>query len=139
MAGPEKFGEIAVIAAALVLIADQQRQRRTGGAPLENAGKNLHRIAFIALRHQFRLARTATVELNLNIGRFQLHPRRHTVDDCAQCDAMGFAEGGDPEQSSENASAHRIPRSFNPAMMASCTVSAGPSPAIGKHQSAISR
>ena len=49
MTGPEGFGDVAVILAALVLVADQQGDRGAGGLALEHAGKDFHRIRFAAL------------------------------------------------------------------------------------------
>ena len=42
------LGDIAVIAAALILVAYQERDRGAGGAPLIYSGKNLDTIGFTA-------------------------------------------------------------------------------------------
>ena len=51
MARAEGFSDIAVVLAALVLIAYEQTDRRTGGLTLINAGEDLHRVRLTPLSH----------------------------------------------------------------------------------------
>ena len=46
MAGAEAVCDFAVILGALVFVADQQADRRSGGFAFEDAGKNLHTVRF---------------------------------------------------------------------------------------------
>ena len=43
-------------------------------------------------------AGTASVEVGLHGGHVQLQPGRAPIDDAADADAVGLAEGGDAEQ-----------------------------------------
>ena len=49
MPRPEGAGDIAVILAALVGIANQQGNWRAGGSALEDPGENLHFVRFAPL------------------------------------------------------------------------------------------
>ena len=55
MAGPEFIFDFGVIFGFLILIINDERNRRTGGFSFKYAGENLHRIAFLALRRIARL------------------------------------------------------------------------------------
>ena len=77
------FGDIAVIPASLILVADQQTDWRTGRFPFKDPGEDFHGIRLTTLCHVARSTRLATVELSLNFSFAQLNPRRATVNDAA--------------------------------------------------------
>ena len=68
VAGAEGVEDVAVVLAALVGVADQQRDRRAGGHAFVYAGQYLHRVGLVALRDVARGAGTAAVELDLDVG-----------------------------------------------------------------------
>ena len=68
MAGPESLGDVAVVLGALILVADQQADRRARGFPLEDPRKNLDSVGLAALRDVPGSAGLAPVELRLDIG-----------------------------------------------------------------------
>jgi hypothetical protein len=49
MARPEGVGDVAVVLAARILVADQQRDRGAGGQPLEHAREDLHAVGLLTL------------------------------------------------------------------------------------------
>ncbi len=106
MAGTESIKDIAVILAALVLVADQQRDRRAGGFAFEHAGQDFDRIRFLALGHMARGAWLAAIELWLDVGFGQFHARRAAVNHATDGRAMGFAEGGNGKQRAEGIAGH---------------------------------
>ncbi len=108
MAGTEGVGDVAVVLAALVFVADQQRDGRAGGLAFEHTGKDLHRVRFAALRDVARGAGLAAVQLDLDVGCAQLHSRRATVDDAADGRAVRFAERGDGKERAESVSRHGV-------------------------------
>ena len=108
VAGAEGVGDIAVILAALVFVADEQRDGCAGGLAFEHAGQYLHRVRFAALRDVARGAGFAAVEVMLDVGLAQLHSRRATVDDAADGRAVRFAERGDGEERAECVSRHDV-------------------------------
>src|SRR6185369_4833997 len=68
VAGAEEILDLAVVLRALVDIVDDERDRRTRRFALEYAGKNAHRVRFLALRHVFATAGSALVEPGLDVG-----------------------------------------------------------------------
>ncbi len=108
MAGAEGVEDVAVVLAALVGVADQQRDRRAGGQALVHAGQDLHRIGLVALRHVAAGAGAAPVQVGLDVGLGQRHAGRAAVDDAADGRAMAFAEVGDAEQFAEGAAGHGL-------------------------------
>jgi hypothetical protein len=71
MAGAVLVADVAIVLGALVDILDHQHDRRAGGALaagpliLEDAGQDLHRVRFLALGGEARLAGPALVEEDL--------------------------------------------------------------------------
>src|SRR5690606_28150861 len=59
MARTERLRDVAVVLAARVLVADQQRDRGAGGLPLVHAGENLDLVGLPSLRHVARGAGAA--------------------------------------------------------------------------------
>ncbi len=97
MAGPKALGDVAVVLAALVGVADQQGNRRAGGLALVDAGKNFDRIGLAPLRDVPTGAGAATVEVGLDIGLGKRHAGRAAVDHAANGRAVGFTKIGDCE------------------------------------------
>ena len=58
----------AVVLAALVGVADQERDRRAGGLAFVDAGEDLDRVGFLPLRDVARGAGAAPVEVGLDVG-----------------------------------------------------------------------
>jgi hypothetical protein len=106
VAGAKGLGNVAVVLAALVGVADQQRDRGAGGPALVHAREDFYRIGLVALGHELRGAGPAAIELNLDVGLAQRHAGRATVDHAADGRAVGFTEVGDAEQGAEGVAAH---------------------------------
>ena len=98
MAGTEGLGDIGVILATLVLVADEQRDRRAGGQAFIDAGENLDRIGLTPLRDMARGARFASVELGLDVGLADRQPRRASIDHTADRRTMRFAKRRNAKQ-----------------------------------------
>src|SRR5436309_3198063 len=67
VARPERRGDRAVIARALVDIVDHEGDRRAGRHPLEHARQDADLIRFLALRGEFRPTRSAAIQPGLQI------------------------------------------------------------------------
>ncbi len=97
MARAEALGDVRVILAALVGVADQQGDGRARGTAFIDAGEDLHRIGLGALGDVAAGAGPAAVQVGLDVGLRQFHARRATVDHAANGRAVGFTEVGDCE------------------------------------------
>ena len=106
VAGAIGFGDIAVVLAALVLIADQQRNRRTGGFAFIHTGQDFDRIRLLSLRDMARGARLAPVEFRLNIRLRQHHAGRAAIDDTADGRTVGFAKSRHRKNRTESIAGH---------------------------------
>ncbi len=98
MAGTEGLGDVAIVLAALVLVADQERDGRAGGPALEHAGQDFRGVGFLSLGHMARGAGLAPVEFVLDVTLRQCHAGRTAVDHAADGRAVGFAEDGDAKE-----------------------------------------
>src|SRR5690606_28754702 len=98
MSRAEGFDDIAVILAALIRIAYEQRNRRAGGRASMYTGQDLHLIGFLALRHVARRPRAASGERMLDVGGFVREPRWSARDNGTDRRPMGFAEVRDTEE-----------------------------------------
>jgi hypothetical protein len=83
MPGAEGVANIAVVLAALVLITDQQGNRRAGCPAGKDSGQDLDGIGLAPLRDMPRRSRLATIELGLNIGLADRQSGRAAIDDAA--------------------------------------------------------
>src|SRR6218665_929921 len=101
VAGAKTLGAAAVVFAALVGIADQQRDRRARGLALVDAGEYFHRIRLVALRDMAAAAWPPPVQVGLYVGLGQGHAGRAAVDHAANGRAVGFAKIGDCKQGAE--------------------------------------
>ena len=99
--GTERVGDARVILAALILVADQERDRRAGRPALEHAGQDLDGVGLAALRHVARRAGLAAVEVALDVGFVDCQARRAAVDDAADRRAVRFAERRDAKERAE--------------------------------------
>src|SRR5690606_41474811 len=98
MAGAEGLDDIAVVATALVGIANQQTDGRAGGVAFKNTRQNRYLIGLATLRDVPRCTGPASIELFLNVGGIECQPRRAAIDHATDGRAMRFAEIGDTEQ-----------------------------------------
>ena len=95
MTGTEGLGDVAIVLAALVLVADQEGDGGAGGFAFEYAGEDFYRIRLAALGDMARSARLAPVQIELDVlgGNFQ--SRRAAIHHATKGRAMGFTEGSD--------------------------------------------
>jgi hypothetical protein len=101
VAGAKGVGDVRVILAARILVADQQRDRRTGRAALENAGEDLHRIGFAPLRDVPRRSGLAPVEVALDVCFSERQSGGAAVNDAPDRRPVRFAERRDAEKLAE--------------------------------------
>ena len=106
MARAKALGNVRVVLATLVGIADQQRNRRTRGLAFVDAGEDFHRIGFVALGHELAGAGAAAVQIVLDVCLAQLHARRATVNHTADGRAVGFTKIGNRENCAKGIAAH---------------------------------
>ena len=71
-----------------------------------HAGQDFDRVRLLALGGEARLARTAAIEIVLDVFVGQRDQRRAAIDHAADRDPMAFAEGRDPEQVAEGVVGH---------------------------------
>ena len=88
MTGTEAVDDVAVILAALVFIANQQRDRRAGGFAFIHTGENLDGIGFLALSDVAGSAGLAAIQLGLYVGFGQRHARGAAINHTTDCWAM---------------------------------------------------
>ncbi len=103
----EGVDDVAVILAALVGIANQQRNRRAGGGAFVDAGEYFHLIGLAPLRGMPAFAGGTTIEVGAKLLLADRQPRWTAVDNTADGGTMAFAEGGDGKQFAEGVTGHR--------------------------------
>ena len=106
MAGTKQIFDGAVILRALIGVFNQQPDAGAGSDAFKHAGQNAHPIRLAALSGIARGARTAPVEIVLQIRFGERHARRHAVDNTAQRNAMRFTKGGDAKNLSNRVACH---------------------------------
>ena len=106
MAGAEGLADVAVVLAALILVADQKRDRRAGGLALVQPGEDFRSVGFAALGDMARGSGLAAVEIMLDVGLGERHAGGAAVDHATDGGAVRFAEDGDTEQFAECAARH---------------------------------
>src|SRR6185437_2657509 len=104
--------DVAVIVAALVGIAEQDRDGSAVRHALENAGPDFRRVLFLTLGDEFRLPRPAAAQVGQQILHAQRQPRRATVDDDSIAGAMTDAARRDAKQVSKSIACHAFILSF---------------------------
>ncbi|KAG1475502.1 hypothetical protein G6F54_014234 [Rhizopus delemar] len=95
MARPELLADVGVVLAALVGVADQQRDRSACGQALVHAGQDLDLIGLAARRGVPALAGGAALQVVGEFGRVQRQPRRAAIDHAADGRPVRLAERGD--------------------------------------------
>ena len=101
MAGTEGLADVAVILAALVFVADQQRNRRAGGFAFIQAGEDFHCVGFAALGDMTRGAGFAPVEVMLDIRFAKRQAGGAAIHHAADGRTVRFAENGDTKELAE--------------------------------------
>ncbi len=109
MARTELVLDVAVVLRALVLVLDDQADRRAGCHALEHAGEYPDLVRFIALRRVTTAPWPATVQVRLDIGFGERHPRRAAVDDAAERQPVALAKGRHHEIAAKTVSGHLSP------------------------------
>ena len=61
--------KVVVGAAVVVLVANDDCDRRAGRVALEDSGQNLGLVGFVALGDESRLAGTATIQVELDLAQ----------------------------------------------------------------------
>ena len=74
----------------------------------EDAGEDLHRVGFLALGREARLAGPALVEIALDVRLVEGDAGRAAVDDAADRRPVAFAPGRDAEKMAEGVVRHRL-------------------------------
>ena len=106
VAWAEGLGDVAIVLAALVGVADQQANRRAGGLALVHARQDLDLVRLVALGDEFAGAGAAAVQLGLDVRLRQSHAGRAPVDHTSDRRPMRFAKIGDGKQGAEGITAH---------------------------------
>lgn len=83
MPGAELLGDVGVVLAALIGVADQQPDRRAGGAALVDAGEDLDLVGLAARGGMPALAGGTPLQVVGELFRRDLQAGRATVDDAA--------------------------------------------------------
>src|SRR5262249_55054677 len=107
MAGAELVLDVAVVFRTLILVLDQQTDRRSCGFAFEHAGENPDPVALAPLGHEARLARPAAVQPGLNVGLGKGDQRRGAIDDAADRRSMAFTPGREAKELAERVVRHR--------------------------------
>src|SRR5699024_9220770 len=96
----------AVITALLVLVADEDGDRRAGRPPLEDTREEFGLVALLALGHDRALPWPAAVEVHPEVVYRQREPRWATVDDDEIAWTVALTGGRDTEGLSEAIAGH---------------------------------
>jgi hypothetical protein len=92
MPGTKLVLYLGVITIALVHVMNKQSDRRASGSALENARENLDLIGFLALRRVARRSRATTIQVELQVARFQRHAGWATINNTAERNAVAFTK-----------------------------------------------
>ena len=93
MARPVTAGDHRVILRSLIFIPYHHGDRCSRGLSLEDAGKDLHLIAFASLSCKFALSRFSPVQKFLDISLTKRQPRRAAIDHYADGFPVGLPPG----------------------------------------------
>jgi len=109
--GPELVLDVGVVAAALVDVVDDQRDRGArghlaAGVVLEHSREDAHGVGLAALGGEARLAGPALVEIALDVGFGERKARRAAVDHAADRGPVAFAEAGEAKHMPEGIERH---------------------------------
>jgi hypothetical protein len=107
MPGTEGLGDLGVVLGALIDVADEQADRRAGGAALVDARQDLNLVRLLPLRGEARLAGAAAIEKGLDVRLGQVEARRAAVNDGTDSWTVRLAPGGEAEDVAEVVEGHR--------------------------------
>ena len=108
VAGAELVLDLAVVLAALILVLDQQRDRRAGGLALEHAGQDLAPRRPRAAGSRSATGRACACRATAGCrSRPSVDARRRAVDHAADRRPVAFAPGRETEQVAEAVVRHR--------------------------------
>jgi hypothetical protein len=102
MGGPRDPAHLAVVAGPLVLVGHKEADGRPQGNPVFHTGKDGHTVRLLAIGGQLALARSASIQLRLDVRLTKCHARRASVEHSAHAFAVGFAEGRDFQKGSKS-------------------------------------
>src|SRR5882672_7169503 len=108
MPRPEAILDLLVVARALILVLDQQTDRRARGPALEDTRQNTHRVGLAPLAGELRQPGAAPLDIRLYICLGQRQPRRTAVHHAAQRRAVAFAKTRHREHSTEGITCHAL-------------------------------
>lgn len=94
--------------AALVPVADEDRNAGAGGPAFEDAGKDLRRVRLVALRDDAALAGTAAGEVGRQVILAERETGRTAVDDDEVSGTVRLPAGGNPERLPEAVARHLL-------------------------------
>ena len=106
VAGPVLVGNVRVVAAALVGVAEEDADGGAVGLALEDARPDFRGVVFLPLRRQLRLARLAALQVRDQIVNAQFEAGRTAVHDAQVARAVADAGGGDAEEFAECVACH---------------------------------
>src|SRR5690606_41726650 len=99
--------DAAVVVRPLVLVLDQEPDRRAGRNAFEYARQDLYLVGLVTLGGVARTAGTAPLQVGLDVGRCEFESGRAAVDDAAHRGAVALAEGGHRKQEAEAVPGHQ--------------------------------
>mmetsp|Transcript_29832 Transcript_29832/g.62541 ORF Transcript_29832/g.62541 Transcript_29832/m.62541 type:complete len:448 (-) Transcript_29832:12-1355(-) len=102
--GPRHLAHFAVVVRPHVFVSDKEADWRAKSDSLFGSGQDGDRIFLISPRadtSSTSLARTTSVQLNLDIRLGESHPGRHAINDAPNAWTVTFTKGGDTEIVSE--------------------------------------
>src|SRR5207253_2646817 len=97
VAGAVLVLDVAVVAAALIAVAEEDAERGAVGAPLEDAGEDFRGVVLLTLGDELRLAGPAAAQVGQQVVLGQRQAGRAAVDDDDVAGAVADAGGGDAE------------------------------------------
>ncbi len=108
MPRPEPILDLLVIARALILVLDQESDRRARGPALEYAGQDADRVGLLALTGVLRRSGAAPLHVGLKIRLGEREAGRASVHDAPERRPVALAETRHREDSSERISRHAL-------------------------------
>jgi hypothetical protein len=106
MAGAVLVLDVAVVAAALVRVAEEQADGGAVGASLEDAAPDFGEVGFLPLGGEFRLPRHAPLQVGEEVVHAEFQPGGAAVDDAEVARPVADARGGDAEEFAEGIACH---------------------------------
>ena len=120
MARTKTVSDIGIVLRTLVLVEDNQPDRRTGCLAFKNTGKDLHLVGFATLCRVTRLARTTALEILLDVGLAEFDTGRTAVDDAADRDTVAFTKRSDCEEFTDGVPGHSVSWLLQPLFHPAC-------------------